>query len=48
MVNELQYSAGIGIDIVTYYDKVLGIEYAINRYGMKGFFFHVTTPFFDW
>ncbi|MEX0982255.1 MAG: POTRA domain-containing protein [Bacteroidales bacterium] len=48
MVNELQYSTGIGIDIVTYYDKVLGIEYAINRYGMTGFFFHVTTPFFDW
>jgi len=48
MVNELQYSAGIGIDLVTYYDKVLGIEYAINRYGMTGFFFHVTTPFFDW
>ena len=48
MVNELQYSTGIGIDIVTYYDKVLGIEYAINRYGMTGFFFHVTTPFLDW
>lgn len=48
MVNELQYSTGIGIDLVTYYDKVLGIEYAINRYGMTGFFFHVTTPFFGW
>ena len=48
MVNELQYSAGLGIDIVTYYDKVFGFEYAVNRYGMTGFFFHVTTPFFDW
>jgi outer membrane protein assembly factor BamA len=48
MVNELQYSAGVGIDLVTYYDKVLGIQFAVNRYGMTGFFFHVTTPFFDW
>lgn len=48
MINEWQYSAGIGIDFVTYYDKVLGIEYAVNRYGNKGFFFHVKTPFLDW
>lgn len=48
MVNALQYSTGIGLDFVTYYDKVLGVEYAINRYGVGGFFFHVTTPFFDW
>ncbi len=48
MVNELQYSTGIGIDFVTYYDKVLGIEYAVNRYGMWGFFFHVETPFSEW
>jgi len=48
MVNELQYSTGIGLDFVTYYDKVLGVEYAVNRYGMSGFFFHVTTPFFEW
>lgn len=48
MVNSWQYSAGVGIDFVTYYDKVLGVEYAVNRYGMSGFFFHVTTPFFEW
>ncbi len=48
MNNELQYSAGLGIDIVTYYDKVLGIEYTVNRYGMWGIFFRVTTPFFEW
>lgn len=48
MVNELQYSTGIGIDFVTYYDKVFGIEYAINRYGMHGFFFHVATTFAEW
>ncbi|MEX0987452.1 MAG: BamA/TamA family outer membrane protein [Bacteroidales bacterium] len=48
MVNSLQYSTGIGIDLVTYYDKVLGIEYAVNRYGFTGFFFRVTTPFYEW
>ena len=48
MANNLQFSTGIGIDFVTYYDKVLGIEYAVNKYGMTGFFFHVTTPFFEW
>lgn len=48
MVNSWQYSTGIGIDFVTYYDKVIGVEYAVNRYGMSGFFFHVTTPFFEW
>lgn len=48
MVNEWQYSTGIGIDFVTYYDKVFSIEYAINRYGMRGFSFRATTPFFNW
>ena len=48
MVNEIQYSTGIGIDFVTYYDKVFSIEYAINRYGMSGFFFRAETPFFEW
>lgn len=48
MVNEWQYSTGIGLDFVTYYDKVFGIEFAVNRYGTTGFFFHVTTPFFEW
>jgi outer membrane protein assembly factor BamA len=48
MANSLQYSTGLGIDLVTYYDKVLSIEYAVNRYGMTGFFFRVTTPFLDW
>lgn len=48
MVNTLQFSGGIGIDIVTYYDQVLRIDVAINRYGEYGFFFHLETPFFRW
>lgn len=48
MTNELQYSGGIGLDFVTYYDRVFRLEYSINRYGFRGFFFHVETPFFRW
>ena len=48
MVNTWQFSAGAGIDLVTYYDQVFRINYAINRYGEYGFFFHVETPFFRW
>jgi len=48
MVNTWQFSAGAGFDFVTYYDLVLGINYAINRYGEHGFFIHVETPFARW
>ena len=48
MVNTWQFSTGIGIDLVTYYDRVFTIFYAINRYGEHGFFFQVETPFSRW
>lgn len=48
MDNALQYSIGVGLDFVTYYDKVLGIVFALNRYGTSGFFFHIATPFYEW
>lgn len=48
MVNKLQFSTGIGLDLVTYYDQVLRIDFAINRYGEYGVFFHLNTPFFKW
>ena len=48
MVNNWQYSAGVGLDLVTYYDQVLRIDYAINRFGEHGLFFHLETPFFRW
>jgi outer membrane protein assembly factor BamA len=31
---------GIGMDLVTYYDKVLRIEYSLNHFGQSGFFIH--------
>ena len=45
MVNTWQFSAGAGIDLITYYDKDFSIYYAINRYGEHGLFFQVETPF---
>ncbi len=32
--------AGLGADLVTYYDKVVRIEYALNRSGESGIFIH--------
>lgn len=36
--------AGAAIDIVTYYDGVLRIEYSFNKLGEYGFFLHLTAP----
>lgn len=44
ITNELLYSGGIGIDLVTYYDKVLRIEYSLNKFGEQGIFFHLGAP----
>ena len=32
-------------NIVTYYDKILRIEYSINHLGEKGVFLHFSNPF---
>lgn len=45
--NEFLYSGGIGIDFVTYYDKVLRIEYSLNKFGEHGIFFHLGAPIID-
>jgi len=48
MVNIWQFSVGAGFDLVTYYDLVFRVDYAINRYGEHGIFIHVETPFARW
>jgi len=48
MVNTWQFSAGVGIDLITYYDKVFSIYYAVNRYREHGFFFQLEAPFSRW
>lgn len=43
--NEWQYGYGAGIDYVTYYDLVFRFEYAWNRMGENGFYFHLGAAF---
>ena len=43
--NKLLYSGGIGLDLVTYYDVTLRVDYAINKQGERGFYFYITAPF---
>lgn len=38
--NRLLYSAGAGLDFVTYYDKVLRVEYTLNHLGQTGIYIH--------
>lgn len=43
--NSFIYGYGAGIDLVTYYDNVLRMEYSINRQLEHGFFLHFTAGF---
>jgi len=38
--DKVLYSYGLGYDLVTYYDKVINIEYSINSLKQKGIFIH--------
>ncbi len=45
LVNKYLYSGGIGLDIVTYYDRVLRLEGTINALGEPGFYVHFKQAF---
>jgi len=47
IANEFLYSGGFGIDFVTYYDKVLRIEYSLNKFGEHGIFVHLGAPIIE-
>lgn len=38
--NKLLYTGGFGIDIITFYDLALRLEYSFNQLGQKGLFLH--------
>lgn len=40
LANRYIYGGGIGLDIVTFYDTVIRLEYSINKQQEGGFFFH--------
>ena len=43
--NSLLLGRGISLDYVTYYDKLLRIEFSINHLGEKAVFLHFSNPF---
>ncbi len=47
LANSLLFGKGISLDYVTYYDKLLRIEFGINGLGEKGIFLHFSNPFGD-
>ena len=42
--NKFIFGTGVGIDFVTYYDKVIRFEYGINDMGETGLFIHLVAP----
>ncbi len=42
--NTLLYSAGLGLDFVTYYDAVARLEWAVNGMGESHFYIHFIAP----
>ena len=42
--NKFIFGTGVGLDFVTYYDKVLRLEYGINDMGETGLFIHFVAP----
>jgi outer membrane protein assembly factor BamA len=38
--NRFLYTGGVGMDIVSFYDSCLRVEYSINQLGQKGLFLH--------
>jgi len=44
LANDWQFSTGVGLDFVTYYDLVFRLEFSRNKLGESGFFLHFTAP----
>jgi len=43
--NKMLYSGGFGIDVVTFYDITLKLEYSFNQLGQNGLFLHSNSIF---
>ncbi|MCK9305730.1 MAG: POTRA domain-containing protein [Bacteroidales bacterium] len=46
LANNFIYSGGLGIDLVTYYDINLSLDYSFNQLGDSGFFFSIKSLIF--
>jgi len=45
LANELLYSYGANVYLLTYYDWFLRLDYTVNNLKEYGFYFHLETPF---
>lgn len=45
LANRMLYTAGFGIDILSFYDVVIKLDYSFNQRGESGFFFHFRNDF---
>jgi hypothetical protein len=45
LTNRLNMATGLGLHIVTYYDRVITLEYSLNREGERGLYIHSAFPF---
>lgn len=45
LTNRMLYTTGAGIDIVTFYDFVLRVDYSFNQLGQNGLFLHIKSDF---
>ncbi|HRE51790.1 MAG TPA: POTRA domain-containing protein [Flavitalea sp.] len=45
LANKMLYTAGAGIDVVTFYDFVFHIDYSFNQLGEKGLFLRLKNSF---
>jgi outer membrane protein assembly factor BamA len=46
LTNKMLYSTGIGLDIFTFYDFTLKLEWSFNQLGQNGLFLHSRKSFF--
>ena len=42
--NSWLYGGGLGLDFVTYYDRVFRFEYSVNKLGKGGLYIHFIAP----
>lgn len=45
LANRLQRGHGIGVNVVTSYDQVMRVEFAVNALNEQGFYLHFAQPF---
>lgn len=48
LTNKVLWSVGTGIDLVSYYDQVVRLEFTLNSMGEPGIYLNLETPFRRW